>query len=99
MVWITILVLFGDLMVQSILEGSMPSERRKQTAFDSNSFSFPLSRGSEVEAVFGLLADVVPVFSLLLQQFFQFLVNYQSSSVSFFGMESNFSFCGFLYNG
>lgn len=76
MVWITILVLFGNLMVQPILEGSRPSERRKQTAFDSNSFSFPLSRGSEVEAVFGLLADVVPVFSLLLQQFFQFLVNY-----------------------
>lgn len=60
---------------------------------------FPLAGGSVVEAVFGLLTNVVPVFPLLFQKFFQFIVNYQSSSVSFFGIVSNFSSCGFLYNG
>lgn len=86
-------------MVQPILEGSIPPEKEDKLPLAATPFPFPLAGGSVVEAVFGLLANVVPVFPLLFQQFFQFIVNYQSSSsVSFFGMVFNFSSCGFLYN-
>lgn len=68
--------------------------------FSVTSLSFPLSGSFVVKAVFGILIDLgTCLFLLTFQKFFLVLLDYQSSSVSFFGIKSTFSFCRPLFSG